>query len=114
MTPDRSFPKELRILRSSDFRRVQRRGRRVRTRHLLVVYLRSRRKAPRFGLTVSRKVGNAVTRNRVKRWLREAVRHHKAELDGVFDVVIIPNPKAPYAGYATLEAEVIDALGRLR
>ncbi len=114
MTPDTSFPKALRLLRSSDFRRVQRRGRRVRTSHLLVIYLRGRRNTPRFGLTVSRKVGNAVTRNRVKRWLREALRHHKAELHGAWDVVFIPNPKAPFVGFEVIEAEVTEALRRIR
>ena len=46
----------------------------------------------RLGVTVSRKVGNAVTRNRVKRGIREWFRHHEGPLEG--DVVVIARPGA--------------------
>lgn len=44
----------------------------------------------RIGLTVGRKVGNAVTRNRVKRVLREFFRLHQASIDSPVDIVIVP------------------------
>ena len=69
--------------------------------------------ASRFGLAVSRKVGNAVVRNRVKRWLREAIRRQSSGVVG-YDVVFIARPIAPAAGYHVLYAEVGDALERLR
>ncbi len=64
----------------------------------------------RVGVTVSRKVGGAVTRNRVKRWLREAVRVEFDRLKGVHDVVIIAHPGAAHAGLETLQSEVASAL----
>jgi ribonuclease P protein component len=63
----------------------------------------------RFGLTVSRKVGNAVRRNRVKRWLREAVRRrHQGRFDGL-DVVFIARRGAPEVGYHALVEQVDQA-----
>jgi len=102
-----TFPRSLHLLRSSDFRRVQGRGHKVRRPSLLVVWL-PRRGAPscRVGLTVSRKVGNAVARNRVKRWLREATRHELHRLTQPVDVVIIAHPRAAEAGAEALRAEV--------
>lgn len=67
----------------------------------------------RFGLTVSRKVGNAVARNRVKRWLRESIR--RSRLEGLrADVVFIANPQAANAGFAALQGEVANLLHRVQ
>ena len=88
---------------------MQRSGRRVRTPHLVVLHQKNGDGATRFGLTVSRKVGNAVVRNRVKRWLREAIRRvHGHRVRGV-DVVFIARHGAGDAGYEALLVEVSDA-----
>lgn len=67
----------------------------------------------RVGLTVSRKVGNAVRRNRVKRWLREAVRAVPPPAGGPWDVVLIPRAEATVAGLAVLRGEVADLFARI-
>jgi ribonuclease P protein component len=66
----------------------------------------------RFGLTVSRKVGNAVVRNRGKRWLREALRRSAPHPD--LDVVIIALPSSAAAGFGALSVDVARGLQRLR
>lgn len=68
-----------------------RRGRRLNGPHFLIEALkRADDGAPRFGLTITRKVGNAVERNRIRRRLREAIRLHAgADMVGGFDYVIV-------------------------
>jgi ribonuclease P protein component len=85
-----------RISRSRDFDAVYRRGRSAAGRHL-VVYIFPRDEVDdvsptRLGLSVSRKVGDAVTRNRVKRVLREQFAHHAARVPAGVDVVVIGRP----------------------
>ena len=85
-----------RITRSGDFDMVYRRGRSAASRHL-VVYAFARDDRPpgtpaRLGLSVSRKVGGAVERNRVKRVLREQFAALQPGLPGGIDVVVIARP----------------------
>ncbi|MCC6829942.1 MAG: ribonuclease P protein component [Thermoleophilia bacterium] len=81
-----------RISRSRDFDAVYRRGRSTAGRHM-VVYLFPREGGgagdARLGLSVSRKVGGAVERNRVKRVLREQFATRRAMVPGDTDVVVI-------------------------
>ena len=66
----------------------------------------------RHGFSVSRRVGKAVVRNRVKRLLREILRC--APLKSGWDIIFIARPLAASAGYARLEKSVRSLLGRAR
>ncbi len=75
----------------------------------------SREPGVRVGIVVSRKVGNAVTRNRVRRRLREALRAYLAprELgERGFDMIVIARPQAANAEYAALRDSLETALTR--
>jgi ribonuclease P protein component len=89
-------PKRGRLSRSAEFERVYRQGRSHGNRHL-VLYTFPRESAadgPRLGLSVSRKVGGAVDRNRVKRLLREAFADVQDRLPADHDVVVVARPQA--------------------
>ncbi len=64
----------------------------------------------RCGISVSRRIGNAVTRNRVKRWLREIVRG--TELQPGHDFVLVARAAAPEAGYAGVKEATLRLLNR--
>lgn len=102
----RGLPKQLRIRLRRDYRRVQGRGRKLRQGALLCLFVPGADPHSRIGITVSRKVGNAVNRNRVKRWLREAIRHERGDLRGTWDVVFIAHPRAAQANAADIRSDV--------
>jgi ribonuclease P protein component len=70
--------------------------------------------AARFGVTVSRKVGGAVVRNRVKRWIRESCRRMKDQLPAGVDLVVVARPSAAGAGYEPTARELATLARRLR
>ena len=93
---DRARRKRRRLSRSGEFERVYREGRSHASRHLVVyAFPRSDDEAePRLGVSVGRKLGGAVERNRMKRLLREAFWAGADELQPGHDFVIVARPPA--------------------
>ena len=116
VTPRRPFGwgKAVRLRKHAQYCRVQSKGRRIGGKFLLVIFAPSSFLDVRFGLTVSKHVGNAVTRNRVKRRLRDILRHQKATLMGSgLDVVWIAKAEAASTSYDALRLEVTTLMQRI-
>jgi ribonuclease P protein component len=106
-----------RLRASADFQRV-RRGRTVNGQRLSLAFAHAVQAADggeiptRVGFSVSKRVGRAVTRNRVKRRLREIVRKRLSHVAPGWDIVITARASAAEAEYRTLEEDVRDLLVR--
>jgi ribonuclease P protein component len=122
--PGRS-PRRRRLSRSAEFDRVYRRGRSTANRHLVLhVFPRPEGDAdsgPRLGLSVGRRVGGAVDRNRVKRVLREAFWQEAGALPAGSDYVVVARPEAlelaereGTAGMRRALAELVEGVGPRR
>lgn len=103
------LPPPRRLRRTGDFTRTERQGRRVQGAYVVVVMRPGR---GRVGFTVSKKVGNAVARNFVKRRLRDIARRHK-ELWARKDLVVIARPDAAGRELAALESDWLAAMKKL-
>ncbi len=106
-TVRKRFPSDGRLLRHADFERVYKQGKRHFAAHMTVFYLE--REAPqnfRVGFTVSRALGGAVVRNRMRRRLREAVRLIGRNNEIAVDVVINPKKSLLTAEFTEIQQEV--------
>lgn len=83
---------DYRLKRRSDFERVFKKGKRRYTKNLIFVYVKAR--DLKVGYSVSKKNGNAVRRNRIKRILRAAMREYIKDIAGFYHIVIIPQKDA--------------------
>ena len=89
------FPSDFRLLKSEEFRRLRESGRKVHTAHFLVYVVVNGDNMSRVGITVSRKVGNAVKRNRVKRLVREFFRLNRQRINLPLEISIIAKRGSP-------------------
>ena len=109
------FSKALRLRRRQEFLAVQRRGKRRRGRYLIIIASHRNEPGPtRLGVTVSRKVGPAVIRNRIKRLIREAFRLQQHRLPATLDMVVVAKRNARNATYAEIERELVTGARSLR
>jgi ribonuclease P protein component len=100
-----------RLRRRAEFTQVYDRGTRLRGRFMTCFALPNALGSARLGIAASRKMGNAVVRNRAKRWVRELFRNHKI-LTGI-DLVVIPRREMIDASWQSIEADYRAALQRI-
>ena len=99
VAPGVRLGKEGRLRRRREFLEVQGRGRRIDAGVLLVLALDTGKGRPRIGITVSKKVGNAVERNRARRWIREAWRSVAVGFPAL-DLVVVARRAVLEAGFS--------------
>ncbi|MBI4509640.1 MAG: ribonuclease P protein component [Deltaproteobacteria bacterium] len=107
---DQSFPRSGRLRRRAEYLAVQRSGRKVVTEHFLVF---NRAGSTRIGITVSSKVGKAVVRNRLRRWIREYMRTHRGEIPAG-ESVIVARPSAAHLMHEAFDRDLSLLLARAR
>ena len=92
---DHHLPKSHRLKSPADYRRVYDRRRSAGNGRITICGCENNLDHPRLGVSVSRKVGGAVVRNRWKRMLREAFRLSGEELPGGVDLVVVAKVSTP-------------------
>ena len=108
---DERFPRCFRLGSNRNYRYVYRRGKSHPSRNLVLIHLKGR--DLKIGFSVSGKVGNAVTRNRVRRILREDARRMRAEMKcGKY--IFVARPAIVHVPHEALTSEVGNLLNRAR
>lgn len=105
------FPRTSRLRKRAEFLLLSQEGTRIHQPHFILIYRRNPDGVCRFGITVSRKVGNAVVRNRVKRLVREVCRH--AAPVPPADYSIIARKGAGTLDSSSIRVELVTAFGQV-
>lgn len=106
-----AFPKAKRIRKRAEFLKLQQVGRRRAGARFVVITAPRPGMVSRLGITASRRVGNAVVRNRVKRLVREFFRRYQHRIHPPLDVLVIARPSAASVTYEKTKQELGAALG---
>lgn len=101
-----TFPKAERLRRRAEFVALKRTGARSHLRSFVVIRQPSSSGNARLGITVGRRVGKAIARNRLKRLIREVFRTRMRDTDLAQDVLVIARAGADKLQYAQVAAEL--------
>jgi ribonuclease P protein component len=111
--PDQRFPRSCRLTARRQFLAVYDMGQRVTSRSFILFGLPNSVGHPRLGITVTRKHGSAVRRNRAKRMLREVFRRNRHRLSLALDVVVNARSGIQDRTYRELESEFLTRFEQL-
>ncbi len=103
------FTRKERITYPQDFKRVMKTGRKLVSRNFILFMKENEGEFHRLGVVVSKEVGAATYRNRIKRVCREFFRLHKHRIKGTFDIIILAKRECRVRRYVDAKAE----LGRI-
>jgi ribonuclease P protein component len=113
VTADERFRPQDRVRKRSEYQVIYDKGLRIPSGSFVLFVMRNAAGRPRLGITVTRRIGGAVERNRAKRLIREIFRRHRSELADV-DIVVNGRSGLPGADYHRLESEFLARLRRFR
>jgi ribonuclease P protein component len=99
--------RKYRLRRHSDFQQVRQNGKFYASPIMVLAFLRNELDQSRFGFVVSKRLGNAVVRNKIKRRMREATRLRLPQIKPGFDLVVIARAPISVAGYREIEETLL-------
>ena len=102
--------KSFRVKREKDFKAIFKEGTSFANRKFVIYRLENKQKHFRVGLSVSKRLGNAVTRNQIKRRIRHILQNAKGEISEDVDFVVIARNGVEALGYAEMEKNLLHVL----
>lgn len=97
-----------------EFRKVYDNGKSLSNKFLVIFYIKNGLSYNRVGFSTTKKLGNAIIRNRVKRLIKEAFRLNSKNVDIGYDIVFLARIRSNAANYTDIEKSVLNLLNRTK
>lgn len=102
--------KKYRLRKNIEFKRVYNKGKNYWNRNLTLYVKKNGLEETRLGITITKKIGNAVVRNKIKRRVKEIYRLNKHRVKNGYDLIFIPKKNVVDLSYKELERSIIHIL----
>lgn len=103
---------ENRLRKDIEFKRVYKYGKNYWNRYLTIYIFKNNLENSRIGFTITKKIGNAVTRNKLRRRMKEICRLNLNNIEKGYDIIIIPKKRTIYLDYKELERQMLNLFTR--
>ncbi len=100
------FPKRYRLRKKKEFEHIFNNGKRIPGRGLVCYWLEDESMGYKLGIVVPRKVGCAVVRNKIKRYIREYYRRHRPLFKRVGALIVVARPQVAQWTHKEIDAEL--------
>lgn len=97
-----------------EFRKVYDNGKSLSNKFLVIFYIKNGRSFNRVGFSTTKKLGNAIIRNRVKRLIKEAFRLNSKDMKDGYDIIFLARIHSTAANYSDIEKSVLNLLKRTK
>lgn len=112
---EKLIPKQYRLKKKSDFQKIFKKGRSSAGPYFVLYIRENEEKGPtRIGFAVSKKIGTAVVRNKIKRRLREAVRSLVPDIKDNYDIIIVARSRIKSISFFEIQKQMINIFNRNR
>lgn len=98
---------EIRIKNKKEFDNIIKKGKSIKNKYFILYYVEKKEEESRYGIAVGKKIGNAVTRNKIKRQMREIIKLSKKEFQKDKDYIIIIRKESLKLNFLEMQKNLI-------